>query len=64
AKAIMLLESVLKINTVRLIKGNDIAITAWDDTSIISKLLVENNINVLEVYKKKVTLEKYLTETI
>ncbi|MGL5351767.1 MAG: ABC transporter ATP-binding protein [Clostridium sp.] len=64
SKAIMLLERVLKISTARLIKGNDISITAWDDTSIISKLLVENNINVLELYKKKVTLEKYLTETI
>lgn len=60
AKALMLLERKLKISNMQLTKDKEILIRAYDDIGTISKLLVENDINILSIKSEEMSLEKYL----
>ena len=60
AKALMLLERELKINTTQLTRNKEILIRDYDNIGTISKLLVENNINILSIKSEEMSLEKYL----
>ena len=60
AKALMLLERELKINTTQLSKNKEILIRDYDNIGTISKLLVENNINILSIKSEEMSLEQYL----